>query len=312
VQYTQNMDTRSLHTFLTLSETLSFSRTAEQRHLSLSAVSRALQRMEAEVGQRLVERDKRSVRLTPAGERYRDYARSTLAEWQRLLGDLRPNTDDLRGEIRLYCSVTASYSVLSPILERFRRQFPRIEILLHTGDYADAVARVQSGQEDISVAARPDKLSASLQYQTLQLSPLQFIAPAFPCAVAEQLQQLQLAEPGAATYSWSDLPFIVSERGLSKQRLDQWFRSRGERPRIYAQVAGHEAIAAMVGLGLGVGVVPELVLHNSTFRDQLQTVVTEPLLGEFPVGLCALKQRLDNPLVAAFWQVAKRSNTAAI
>lgn len=306
------MDVRSLQLFLTLSDTLSFSRTAEQRHLSLSTVSRALQRLEDEVGQRLLERDKRTVRLTLAGERYRDYAISTLAEWQRLLGDLRPHSGDLRGEVRVYCSVTASYSVLSPILEQFRRDFPRVEILLRTGDYADAVARVQSGQEDISVVARPDKLAAALEYQTLQHSPLQFIAPAFPCAVVEQLQQLQQLKSQEQDFSWAEVPFIVSERGLSKDRLDQWFRSRGERPRIYAQVAGHEAIAAMVGLGLGVGVVPELVLHNSTFRDKLQTVAARPRLGEFPVGLCALKQRLDNPLVAAFWQVARRSYATPI
>ncbi len=309
MQYNNSMDARSLHTFLTLADTLSFSRTAEQRHLSLSAVSRALQRMEGEVGQRLLERDKRTVRLTPAGERYRDYAISTLAEWQRLLGELRPDSGDLRGEVRVYCSVTASYSVLSPILEQFRRDFPRIEILLHTGDYADAAARVQSGQEDIAVAALPDKVAAALEYQTLQLSPLQFIAPAFACAVVQQLLQQQSQGPD---FSWAELPFIVSERGLSKERLDQWFRSRGERPRIYAQVAGHEAIAAMVGLGLGVGVVPELVLQNSTFRDKLQTVAALPALGEFPVGLCALKQRLENPLVAAFWQVARRSYSTPI
>ena len=64
------MDTRSLQLFVTLASSLSFSRTAEQLHLSASAVSRTLQRIEAEVGQRLVERDKRSVRLTRAGERF--------------------------------------------------------------------------------------------------------------------------------------------------------------------------------------------------------------------------------------------------
>ena len=123
------MDTRALQLFLTLSESLSFTRTAEQRHMSLSAVSRSLQRMEAELGQRLLERDKRSVRLTPAGEKFADYARKSLAQWQGLLGEFRPDADDLRGEIRVYCSVTASYSVLSPILERFRSEYPGIEII---------------------------------------------------------------------------------------------------------------------------------------------------------------------------------------
>ncbi len=63
----------------------------------------------------------------------------------------------------------------------------------------------------------------------------------------------------------------------------------------------------MVALGLGVGLVPELVLDNSTLREQLQVLPAEPDLGPFPVGLCAPRQRLDNPYVAAFWQVARNA-----
>ncbi len=298
------MDTRALQLFLNLADTLSFSRTAEQMHISLSAVSRSLQRMEAEVGQRLFERDKRSVRLSRAGERFRQYAEQTMVEWQQLTGELRPDGEHLQGEVSVYCSVTASYSVLSPILEQFRRSHPGIEIMLHTGDQADAIGRVAAGGEDIAVAACPDKLANKLEFLTLQYSPLQFIAPAFPCAINEQLSA---SEPSRETFSWGDIPFIVAERGLSRERLDQWFHAGGGRPRIYAQVAGHEAIAAMVGLGLGVGVVPRLVLDNSTFLDKLKTVPVGRPLGPFPVGLCTLRQRRESPMVAAFWDVARRS-----
>jgi LysR family positive regulator for ilvC len=294
------MDTRALELYLHLAETLSFSRTAEQRHMSLSAVSRTLQRIESEVGQRLFERDKRSVRLNRAGEQFRQYAQRSLLDWQRLTGELGPHGDEMRGEVSVYCSVTASYSVLSPILERFRADYPGIEIMLHTGDQADAVGHVLEGREDIAVAACPDDLASKLDFLTLLHSPLLFIAPGFTCAVSEQLA-------AGVDVDWTAVPFIVAERGLSKERLDHWFQARGEKPKIYAQVAGHEAIAAMVGLGLGVGVVPKLVLENSTYRDKLTILPVEPLLGPFPVGLCVRQQRLENPLVRAFWQAAQRS-----
>ena len=62
--------------------------------------------------------------------------------------------------------------------------------------------------------------------------------------------------------------------------------------------------AAMVGLGLGVGVVPELVIRNSTLREQIQVLdVPDPLVA-FSVGLCAAQQRLENPCVRAFWDTA--------
>lgn len=294
------MDTRSLELFLQLADSLSFSRTAEQRHLSLSAVSRSVQRMESEVGQRLFERDRRSVRLTAAGQRFRDYAREAIGEWQRVASDLRQDDADLRGEISVYCSVTASYSVLAPILEDFRRGQPGIEIMLHTGDQADAVSRIHQGLEDVAVAARPDTLPGSLDFLTLMHSPLVFIAPDFDCVVSEQLDRCPQGQ-------WRDLPFIVAERGVSQQRVDHWFRAGGSRPRIYAQVAGHEAIASMVALGLGIGAVPQLVLDNFTFRERLKVLSPPRALGPFIVGLVANRQRLENPLVAAFWESARRS-----
>ncbi len=296
------MDIRTLQLFLHLADSLSFSRTAEQKHLSLSAVSRSVQRMEAELGRQLFERDRRQVRLTEAGERFQAYARQTVDEWQRMTGDLRLDLDALRGEVSVYCSVTASYSVLSPILETFRSDQPGIDIMLHTGDQADAVNRIHQGQEDIAVAARPDRLPGKLDFLTLMHSELVFIGPAFDCSIRTQLNK---------PYRWQDIPFIIAERGLSKQRVEAWFRALGSKPRIYAQVAGHEAIASMVALGLGVGAVPRLVLDNFTYRDRLEVLPLEEPLGAFPVGLCALRQRRDNPLVAAFWQAARRSYPGA-
>ncbi|RJX28067.1 MAG: HTH-type transcriptional activator IlvY, partial [Desulfurivibrio sp.] len=62
------------------------------------------------------------------------------------------------------------------------------------------------------------------------------------------------------------------ERGLGRRRLDKWFQERGITPNIYAQVAGNEAIITMVGLGCGIGVVPQLVLDKSPMLDQVITL----------------------------------------
>ena len=76
------MDTRALSVFLAVADTLNFSRSGEMLHMSVSAVSRTVQRLEDELGQPLLERDNRSVRLTSAGREFREYARRSLAEWQ--------------------------------------------------------------------------------------------------------------------------------------------------------------------------------------------------------------------------------------
>jgi LysR family positive regulator for ilvC len=152
----------------------------------------------------------------------------------------------------------------------------------------------------LAIAALPERLPKKLRVQTLAQSPLVFIAPAFPCAVSELLS-------GEGDWPWEQLPLILSERGLARQRVDAWCRAGGIKPNIYAQVSGHEAIVSMVGLGLGVGVVPDLVLANSPERGMIRTLDVQPALAPFSVGLCVAEQRLENPLVKAFWDCARSS-----
>lgn len=297
------MDTRALRVFLSVADTLNYSRSSELLHMSLSAVSRTIQRLEEELGQRLLERDNRSVRLTSVGREFRPYARRTLEDWQ-LLQHRFGREAELTGEISLFCSVTASYRVLAPILEAFREAYPAVEIMMHTGDQADGIARVLSGQNDIAVSGRPLQLPARLDFLPLQESPLRFCAPSGGGAVRELLSA---GEPGLANFDWSSVPFIVPERGITKDLLEDWFSRQSIRPNIYAQVAGHEAIVAMVGLGLGVGVVPELVVDASGMTDKVSYVPVAIELPPLTIGLVGSKQRLESPLVKSLWNVAGKT-----
>jgi LysR family positive regulator for ilvC len=301
------MDTRSLKVFLSVADTLNFSRSGELLHLSVSAVSRTVQRLEDELGQPLLERDNRKVRLTGAGRDFREYARHAVAEWQQLRRRLGSETE-LAGEVSLYCSVTASYSVLAPILEAFRTAHPAVEIMMHTGDQADGISRVLEGQDDLAVSGRPAQLPGRLDFLPLLESPLQFCMPAADCAVREQV----MAAENGGELDWSSIPLIVPERGVTKEMLDAFFRERGIRPRIYAQVAGHEAIVAMVSLGLGVGIAPQLVIESGGMAGSVTEMPVAERLPPLTVGLCSLGQRLASPLVRSFWDVAGQTYGAAI
>jgi LysR family positive regulator for ilvC len=301
------MDTRSLKVFLSVADTLNFSRSGELLHLSVSAVSRTVQRLEDELGQPLLERDNRKVRLTGAGRDFREYARHAVAEWQQLRRRLGSDTE-LAGEVSLYCSVTASYSVLAPILEAFRTAHPAVEIMMHTGDQADGISRVLEGQDDLAVSGRPAQLPGRLDFLPLLESPLQFCMPAADCAVREQV----MAAGSHGELDWSSIPLIVPERGVTKEMLDAFFRERGIRPRIYAQVAGHEAIVAMVSLGLGVGIAPQLVIESGGMAGSVTEMPVAERLPPLTVGLCSLGQRLASPLVRSFWDVAGQTYGAAL
>jgi LysR family positive regulator for ilvC len=294
------VEIRALAVFLNVCDTLNFSRSGELLHMSVSAVSRTIQRLESELGQPLLERDNRTVRLTGAGRELREYARSAVAQWQQLRRRLGTD-EELAGEVNLFCSVTATYSVLAPILAAFRTAHPAVEIKMHTGDQADGIGRILEGRDDVAVSARPEQLPRRLEFLPLLESPMRFCAPAAECVVRDMVLDGRSDE---GEIGWSRLPLIVPERGVTKDMMDAWLRARGIRPRIYAQVAGHEAIVAMVSLGLGVGIAPQLVIDASGMAARVDVIEVADGLPPLTVGLCSLAQRLSSPLVKSLWDVA--------
>ena len=297
-----DMNPRTLEHFLALSQTLHFGRASELANISLSTLSRNIRKLEEDVGVALFTRDNRSVALTAEGMSFESYARDALTRWADIRRELGDSSGVLQGEISLYCSVTASYSILYDLLNRFRPDNPGIEIKLNTGDPEHAITRVLAGDADLCIAARPDSLPRSLAFKAITESPLVFITPSDPSDT-----DIPARAPVDAS-QWAQVPMILSAGGIARSRVDAWFRASKTRPRIYAQVAGNEAIVSMVSLGLGVGVVPKIVLDNSPLSERVRVLSVKPALQPYQLGLIVVRKTLNNPLVNAFWSIPVNSH----
>jgi LysR family positive regulator for ilvC len=287
----------SLRLYLHLSRTLHFLRTSRECHVSPSTLSRSIQRLEQEAGWPLLERDRRTVRLTPAGARFAEHARDTLERWERLQRDLGGKNSALRGTIAIFASATACQTFLPELLSGFRQQHPEIHIKLETGYAADALEMLDRGRVDVSVAALPRAVPRSLVSRVLLHTPLVFVAPTKPCEV----ERLAAARPLA----WEALPVVLPSAGLAREAADRWFKRHRVAPPVYGEVPGSEAILALVSLGCGVGIVPRLVLDKSPLRANVRVLPTSTSdpedLGEFRVGVATQRRKLTSPLVRAFW-----------
>ncbi|GGY03801.1 transcriptional regulator IlvY [Litchfieldella qijiaojingensis] len=289
------MDLRPLQHFLSLTETLHFGRASDACHVSPSTLSRSIRQLEDSLGVALFERDNRHVALTRQGRLFQQYAREALEQWELIRHTLMEETQELSGEISIYCSVTASYSFLYELLSDFRARHPRIEIKLHTGDPAESMARVLAGEEDMAITPRPRTLPESLAFKPMTTSPLVFIAPRDGAPWIPANPEIPSPE------QWRQVPMILSESGLAREHSNTWFKALGIAPQIYAQVAGNEAIVSMVGLGFGVGIVPRIVLDNSPLVDRIRILPVKPELPHYDVGLCVAQRRLKSPLISALW-----------
>ena len=291
------MELKSLRMFVDLAKSLHFGKTAELHHVSPSTLSRIIQRLELEVGNSLLHRDNRTVVLSEAGKQFYQFAHQQLEQWQLLQLSLNQKQAELQGKLHIYCSVTAAYSHLPPLLERFRQQHPLVEIMLTTGDAADTLEQVEKQAVDFAIAAKPEQLSRIFTFHHLAQIPLSVIAPTMICKVQQQIQQ---------NFLWSEIPIILPEHGPARKRFEYWFRKKQQgKANIYATVSGHEALVSMVALGCGVGIVPRVVVENSPVKERVQYLENVGEIEPFDLGVCCLNQRKEQPLIQAFFDAIK-------
>lgn len=279
-----------LKIFLHLAESLHFGRTSQACCISPSALTRTVQRLEEEVGQRLFERDNRSVTLTTAGEVFREHAMTLIDNWENALEALSIDQGELGGQVSIFCSVTAGYTLLPRLVGRFRKKYPSVNLRLETGLETDALMKVMNEEVDVTIAALPDSVPDSIEYVEIDETPLIFI-----CAAEDKEQYLAPV--------WSKVPVLMPGQGLSRKRLEQWFKRRHIKPNVYAEVHGNEALISMVSMGCGISVVPQIVLEKSPFRDRIAVLDMASNLKPYRVGVCCLKKHLNIPAVKAFWEM---------
>lgn len=293
------MDIRELEIFLTLADLLHFGRASQVCNLSPSALTRTIQRLEEQVDQPLFLRDNRTVTLSAAGEQFRSYARQALQEWQSFRSALK-DEQTVAGTLSIYASITAVYSLLPLLLESYRSAYPEVQLELHTGDAEQAVAQVQTGEIDLAVAALPDRNRSQIEFLPITTTELLFIAPKQPDKVIAASIEGQL--------DLSVVPLVLPQAGLSRRRLDKWLKKNRMTPNVSSEVSGNEAIIPMVRLGCGIGIVPQLVLERSPFRDEVIILQNVPRLDPYVVGLCSSKRNLQRSSVQAFWRLAEENS----
>ncbi|MEI5520157.1 HTH-type transcriptional activator IlvY [Streptomyces brasiliscabiei] len=277
-------DHRELRLFLHLAGTLNFGRTSLDCHVSPATLTRTVQRLEADLGHRLLDRGPRGVALTAEGHRFREYAVRALELWHAYREE-HPDPAELTGRLAVFATVTACQALLPDLLAPFRAAHPQVRLDLRTGDAAAALARLDEGEVDVAVAGLPARLPEPLVSRTVATTDLVFVTAR------------DRPDPGP------DGPFVLPPRGPVRDAADRWFRARGTPPDLAAEPEGHEALLALVALGCGTGVVPRLVLDHSAVRDRITAIATGARPEPLPIGLCVRRGDLRRPQVAALWSL---------
>lgn len=292
------MSPDDLTAFLCLAKELHFGRAAEALHLSTSNLSRRLQTWEQSLGRRLLIRDRRQVSLTKAGLRLQDFAQDILRRWQEFHTLLQEEEVHPSGHLSIACTVTASHHILSAPLAQCRQDYPGIAIAIRACDAEQAKQELFQDRVDIAVIPLPRHLDKAYRWLSLIHTSLVFIAPRESGPLTQALRQEK----------WQDIPMILQRSGRERQELDNWCQRHNIERRIYAEVNDNEALIAMIAMGCGIGLVPQLVIESSPLAPHVQ--VLDSSLDAPPgyeVGLCIHSRRFQHRHCAAFWELAAQT-----
>ena len=177
----RNLDLTALRSFATVAEIGGVTKAATRLHLTQSAVSMQLKRLEEAVGQELLDRSGRGVALTSQGELLLSYAKRMVTlndeAWGRLTGQA------FEGEVTLGVPSDIVYPHIPGVLQRFSREFPRVKVTLVSSFTRKLHDQLAKGEIDLILTTE-----ASPGGETLEVAPLVWVgAPATPRSQADSV-----------------------------------------------------------------------------------------------------------------------------
>src|ERR1051326_4008767 len=171
---TSVLDTRQLQAFVLLSRTGSFTKAASGLFLTPSAVSHALKELEQRVGCRLVDRRRKKVALTQAGEQLLQHAEKILGEMSAACAALEHLGKWGKDRLRIGTSAAFAQYILPAVLEEFCRLFPSGRVVVEMADTLEMVELVRADKIHLAVTLEP-KNDRELEFQPLFTDELSFV-----------------------------------------------------------------------------------------------------------------------------------------
>lgn len=240
--------------FIKTAEYGSFTKAAEVLHYSQSGISRMIGDLEKEWRVTLLERSRWGVSLTSDGSRLLARAQKLCEEYRKL----QMEVDDLHGvqsgliRIGTFSSVATHW--LPNIIKAYQKDHPNIDYELLLGDYAEIEEWIAEGRVDCGFV----RLPARPAFETIPLARddlLAVLPEGHPLAESERV-------PASALCSE---PFILLERG-ARTDVTEIFEREGLSPRVRFTTWDDYAIMSMVESGLGISILPELILRRIPYR----------------------------------------------
>lgn len=274
----------------------SFTKAAEKLGYTQSAVSQMIASLEEELSIKLLYRSRIGIRLTLEGEELYPFIQRTVLHYQAM----QEKADEIKGLetgiIRIGTISSISCHWLPGLIKHFQELYPKVRFVLHQGDYTSIPEWVRTGEIDFGFV-NPDAVSG-LETQFIKEGELRAVVPA----------DHRLANhPSVTLEELSKEPFLLLEEGNLSEPLEA-FRQLGLEPDITLRVHDDYSILSMIETGLGISILPELVLRKTNYEIAILPI--EPAVTR-KIGL-VMKEKQSLPIACKHFIAFLMSNISSL
>lgn len=253
-----NVNFQQIHYFLALADELHFWKTSEKVFITQSALSRHIKSIEQELGFELFERDKRNVKLTPAGEFLRDNYAKLLADYESVTRRAKLIASGELGAIRIGYPASITFSVLPELLLALHEQYPHITAQMMEVDAIDVDPFLLSHRIDIAFNREPAK-SKELSSAKLMTENFALVVPAYHRFAKKR--EISLQELSKLKNEEFVLPSLTGKSEHASQ-LRAIFQEAGFSPSILFESDFGVTLLGLVAKGLGISIMPISYSHH--------------------------------------------------
>ena len=281
------MDAKKLAALAAAVDQGSFTRAAEQLGYTQSGLTHMMNSLEREIGFSVLLRDRRGVRLTPAGQRIMPMVRQCLAANQALEREIALVNSHQEETVRVASYASIAMHWLPELIEQFRRRYSGVSVDVQMGSVEEVYRWVREGRVDMAFASRQE--SSTLDWTPLKPDPLLAILPrSFDTGGAARLDVRRLGgQEFLMPYGRFDIDVGAA------------FRKYGVKPVIRPCHVDDETVIRMVGKGLGISMMAEMMIRGKL--NGVKTLPVSPSVsrelgmglrpgGHLPEGIARLRE----------------------
>ncbi len=275
-----NISTRLLQGFLALNDCRHFGHAAERCHVSQSAFSVMIQKLEAAAGAKLFVRDTRNVTLTPEGELFVEVARQLMTDIEAAFSNMSDYVARRKGKVSIAALPSLAAGWLPPVIAAYRIQYPGVTVELFDALSDHCLNYLRQGKADIALTA-PGPNLMEFDTQPLCEDPFYLV-----CRRDHKLAKKRIIQiPQLAGCELIHLARSTSVR----QHLDALLQPVGV-INTGLEVEHLATVAGLIESGLGVSLVPELTLFQFRHPNLVAIPLNAPDLVR-PLLIVKAKER---------------------